>query len=125
MICNAISKTLLYHCKDPEKARVSLLGFTRALAVNIGGTTIRSVFEITHGTKLLGLNDKSKAVLVNILSKVKFLIIDELCMVSKNLWKNINSRLGEIFIIILEKNISLSLSYDCRFAWTLSSQTKT
>ena len=87
MICNAISKTLLYHCKDPEKARVFLLGFTRALAVNIGGTTIRSAFEITHGTKLLGLNDKSKAVLVNILSKVKFLIIDELCMVSKNLWK--------------------------------------
>ena len=31
--------------------------------VNIGGTTIRSGLGIKPGTKLLGLNDKSKAAL--------------------------------------------------------------
>ena len=42
MIYNAISKILIYHCKDPEKPRVLLLGSTGISAVNIGGTTIHS-----------------------------------------------------------------------------------
>ena len=42
IIYNAISKTLLYHCKDPEKDRAPLLGSTGISAVNIGGTTILS-----------------------------------------------------------------------------------
>ena len=41
-IYNAISKTLLYHCKDPEKPRVLFLGPTGISAVNKGGTTIHS-----------------------------------------------------------------------------------
>ena len=42
--------------------------------------------------RLLGLNEKSKAALRNKLSEVKFLIIDELSMVSNDLWIDINSR---------------------------------
>ena len=42
LIYNAISKTLLYHCKDPEKPRVLFLGPTGISAVNKGGTTIHS-----------------------------------------------------------------------------------
>ena len=42
IIDNAISKTSLYHCKDPEKHRIPLLGPTRISAVNIGGKTIHS-----------------------------------------------------------------------------------
>ena len=99
VIYNAISKTLLYHCKDPEKPRVLLHGPTGISAVNIGGTTIHSGLGIKPGIKLLGLNDKFKAAL----SEVKFLIIDELSMVSSNLWIDINSRLEEIFVIIPEK----------------------
>ena len=45
-------------------------------AVNIGGTTIHSGLGIKLGTKLLGLNEKSKAALRNRLSEVKLLIID-------------------------------------------------
>ena len=78
VIYNAILKTLLYHCKDPEKPRVLLLGPTGISAVNIGGTTIHSGLGIKPGIKLLGLNDKSKAALRNKLSEVKYLIIDEL-----------------------------------------------
>ena len=77
VIYNAISKTLLYHCKDPGKPRVLLLGLTGISTVNIGGTTI---------------HDKSKAALRNKLSEVKFLIIDELSMVSSDLWVDVLSQ---------------------------------
>ena len=76
LIYNAISKTLLYHCRDPEKPRAFLLGPTWTSAVNIGETTIHSCLAIKLETKLLGLNDKSKATLRNRLSDIKVLIID-------------------------------------------------
>ena len=103
VIYNAISKTLLYHCKDPEKPGVLLLGPTQISTVPIGETTIHSGLGIKSGTKLLGLNENSKATLRNRLPEVKFLIIDELSMVSSDLWTNIDSRLEEIFMIIPEK----------------------
>ena len=67
-IYNAISKTLLYHCKDPEKPRVLLLGPTGISTVNIGETTNHSGLTIKPGTKLLRLKEKSRAVLGNSLS---------------------------------------------------------
>ena len=60
--------------------------------VNIGGTTIHSGLGIKPGIRLLGLNEKSKAAVRNKLSEVKLLIIDELSMVSSELWEDINSR---------------------------------
>ena len=109
VIYNAISKTLLYHCKDPEKPRVLLLGPTGISAVNIGGTTIHSGLAIKPGNRLLGLNDKSKATLRNKLSEVKFLIIDELSMVSSDIWVDINSRLQETFRITEKAFAGLSV----------------
>ena len=103
VIYNAISITLLCHCKDPEKPRVLLLGSTGISAVNIGGTAIHSDLAIKPGTKLFGLNGKSKVTLRNRLSEMKFLIIDELSMVSSDLSTDIDSRLGEIFMMIPEK----------------------
>ena len=47
--------------------------------------TIRSGLGIKPGTKLLGLNDKSKATLRNRLSEVKYLNKDEHFMVSSDL----------------------------------------
>ena len=52
---------------------------------------------------LLGLNDKSNAALRNRLSEVKLLIIDQLSMVSNDIWTDFDSRLGEIFMMIPEK----------------------
>ena len=103
---NAISKTLLYLCKDLEKLRVLLLGPAGISAVNIGGTTIHSGLGIKPGIKLLGLKDKSKAALRNRLSEVKVLIIDELSMVSSDLWTDIDTRLREIFMMIPEKGVA-------------------
>ena len=72
---NAISKTLK---KGPEKPKVPLLGPKAISAMYIGVTTIHFGLGIKSGTTLLGLNNKSKAVLRNNLSEVKFLIKDEL-----------------------------------------------
>ena len=47
-----------------------LLGTTGISAINIGGTTIHSGLGIKPGTKVLGLNDKSKATFRNRLSEV-------------------------------------------------------
>ena len=98
MIYNAISKALLDHDKDPEKPRVLLLGPTGISAVNIDGSTTHSSLGIKPRIKLLSLNDKSKAALRNRISEVKFLIIYQLSRVSSDLWTDIDSRLGEIFI---------------------------
>ena len=48
--------------------------------MHIGATTIHFGIGIKPGTTLLGLNNKSKAVLRNKLSEVKFLIKYELSM---------------------------------------------
>ena len=103
VIYSAISKTLLYICKDPEEPKVLLLGSTGISAVNIGSTTIHYGLGIKLRIILLGFNNKAKAALRNMLSKVKFLIIDKLSMVSSDLWTDIDSRLGEIFMMIPEK----------------------
>ena len=106
VISNAISKTLLYHFKEPEKLRIILLGPTEISVANIGGTTIHSGLGIKPGIKLLGLNDKSKVALRNRLTGVKFLILDELSMVSNDLWTDIDSGLGEIFVLIPKKSFA-------------------
>ena len=61
VIYNATSRTLLYYCKDTEKPRVLLVGPTRLSAVNIGGPPF--------------------------ILLVKFLIIEELSMISSDLWQ--------------------------------------
>ena len=100
VIHNAISKSLLYDCKDPEKPRVLLIGPTGISAVNIGDTTIHSGVGIKPGIKLLVLNDKSKAALRNKLLEVEFLIINELSIVASDLWTDIDSRLGKILMMV-------------------------
>ena len=82
---------MLYHCQNHGKPRVVLVAPTGISAVNIGGITINSGLAIKPGTKLLVLNDKSKAALRNRLSEVELLIIDELSMVSSDLWIDIDS----------------------------------
>ena len=97
-IYNAISKRLLYHWKDAEKTRVLLLELTGILIENIG-YIIHSGLAIKPGIKLLGLNDKSKAALRNRLSEVTFLAIDVLSVVSSDLRRDIDPRLGAILMI--------------------------
>ena len=94
----AVSKELLYHAKDPEKPRVLLFGPTGISGVNIGGTTIHSGLAIKPDPKLLGLPHKMKTSLTDRLSKVRMVLIDELSMVSRDLFYQIHARLVEIFL---------------------------
>ena len=91
-----MSEILFYYCKDPEKPKVLLLWTTAISAVNIGGTTIHSGIWIKSVSKLLGLNNKSKAASRNNLLQLKFLIVDKLFLVSINLWTNNDSSLWEV-----------------------------
>ena len=79
-----------HHCKEQEKPIVLFLKRTGIPVINISGTTIHSGLGIKPGIKLLGLNDKSKDVFRNCLSEVKLSVIDELCMVSNDLWTDID-----------------------------------
>ena len=62
-ICNVVSKSVLFHYKEPEKLCVLLLELTGISAVNIGGTTIQSTLGIKPGAKLIGLSDKKERVI--------------------------------------------------------------
>ena len=86
-----------------SKPRVLLLAPTGISAVNIGETIINSGLGVKPGTKLFDLNSKSKASLRNRLSEVKLITIDKLSVVSNDLWTDIDSRLGEIFMMIPEQ----------------------
>ena len=68
-----MSKAFFYHYKSPDKPRLLLLKRTGITAVKIGETTIYSDLGIEPETKLLGLNDKAKTALKDMLSDVKFL----------------------------------------------------
>ena len=92
-IYQTISEESLYHSKEPDKPRVLLLGPIGISAINIGGTTIHSG---------LGISDNMKACLRNKLSEVKMVIINEISMVSSDLFFQINAQLLEIFICSTE-----------------------
>ena len=68
-----------------------------ASAAKIGGGTIHSSLTIKPRKKLFGLSGKFKVV---------FLILDELSMVSSDLWTDVDSTLGEIFMLITEKQFA-------------------
>ena len=97
---NSILKTLLYHCKSKEKARVHLLGPTEILVVNIGRTAIHFCLGINTDTKQVVLNEKSRAALKIRLSVVRLLIIGEFSLVSSNLWTDMDPRLRLIFVMV-------------------------
>ena len=96
-IYQAVTKTFQRICKDAEKPSVLLLGPTGISAVNIGGTTIHSALGIKPGAKMNGLSERAKAAIRNKLSEVKLIMIDEISMVSSDLWTDVDARLAEIF----------------------------
>ena len=100
---NSILKSLLHHCKDPEKPRVLSLGPTGISVVNIDVSTIHCDLGCKLETKLLGSNDKSKVALRNTLWAVELLTIEWFFMVSRGLWTDIDTRLGEIIMMIPKK----------------------
>ena len=92
------SKLLSFKGGDPEKPRIFILAPTGVTAINIDGTTtIHTALGINVGDTLYPLNDSQCGILRNKLSEIKFIIIDEISMVSSVLFYQVHQRLNEIF----------------------------
>ena len=93
----SISKLLSFKGDDPEKPRILILAPTGVAAINIDGTTIHIALGINVGHNLYPLNDCQCGILRNKLLGVKFIILDEISMVSSVLFYQVHQRLNEIF----------------------------
>ena len=90
----SISNVLIYKGGHPEKPRILLLAPTGVAAINIDGTAIHTALGITVGSKLYPFNDRQRGILQNKLAEVKFIIIDEISMVSSVLFYQVHQRLN-------------------------------
>ena len=83
-IFQALTKT--YHSNNPKNIRLLLLGPTGISSVNINGLTIHSGLGITSHGKYNKLDHKQKKYLRIKLSELKVIIIDEISIVSSELF---------------------------------------
>ena len=74
-----------------------MLAPTGVAAINIGGTTAHTALGIGIGSKLVPLSNKQKVKLREKLSNIKLIIIDEISIVSSEIFFQLNQRLIEIF----------------------------
>ena len=93
----SVTKTLMYRGGDPDKPCVLLLAPTGVAAVNIDGNTIHSGLDINCKGHFFPLNDQRKTSLRSNLSEVRIIVIDEISMVLRKLFIQLNHRLIEIF----------------------------
>ena len=100
-IYHTVLKTLLLNYKEPEKP--SLFTGTSWCNSSKHWRDNNSAVIIKLVTKLCGLSDKVKASSIrNKLPEVKVLMMDEVSMVSSDLWSEIDARLSEIFLLSIE-----------------------
>ena len=65
-------------------------------------TKIHSALGVKPGANLSGLIEKAKASLRNKLSEARFLIIDEISIISNDLWSKRDATMFEIFSVSIE-----------------------
>ena len=93
----SLTKVLMHKGGNPEKPRILLLAPTGVAAININGITVHTDLSINVRSKMYPLNGRQKATLRTRLSVVRFVIIDEISMVSNALSYEVHQRLNEIF----------------------------
>ena len=96
-IYQSVSKELQYHGGSPDKQRVLILVPTGVASINVNGITIHSPLSIPCRRKFYPLDCNSITSLRNKFSEVQSIIIDEISMVSKKLFYQIQQCLVEIF----------------------------
>ena len=97
LIYQSLFKILSYRSILVDKPKALLIAPTGVAAINIGGTTTHTAFNIPvghFGSNLPPLSDKIKSSLRNRLSELKIIIIDEISMVSSNLLLYVHLRLN-------------------------------
>merc|ERR1712016_416057 len=81
---------------DPNLPYVVLTSFTGAASANINGQTLHSLFGFKFGTTFLSLSERQRAEKRALFKNLKCIIIDEISMVSADLFYNLDLRLREI-----------------------------
>ena len=84
---------------DPCCPYVVLSSFTGAASANIGGQTLHSLFGFKFGNSFLSMTEKQRAEKRNLFRNLRCIIVDEISMVSADLFYNLDLRLREITMV--------------------------
>ena len=84
---------------DPDCPHVVLTSFTGAASANINGQTLHSLFGFKFGTTFLSMSEKQRAAKRLLFRNLRCVIVDEISMVSADLFYNLDLRLREITMV--------------------------
>ena len=96
---NMLTDMLRQPGDDPNCPYVVLSSFTGAASANINGQTLHSLFSFKFGTTFLSMSEKQRADKRLLFKNLKFVIVDEISMVSADLFYNLDLRLREITMV--------------------------
>ena len=102
---SAVIKVIAFHAEKilrkagdhPNKPRVLICAFTGKAASLIDGQTLHSTFDFKFGNEHKTLSDRKRAILRDLLSEVKIIIIDEVSLIKADMLFQVHARLSEIF----------------------------
>ena len=98
-IYNIMTDTFKKEGDDPNSPYVVLTSFTGAAAANINGQTLHSLFGFKFGTTYLSMPEKQREDKRLLFRNLKCVIVDEISMVSADLFYNLDLRLREITMV--------------------------
>ena len=84
---------------DPGCPYVVLTSFTGAASANINGQTLHSLFGFKFGCTFLSMTEKQRAEKRLLFRNLRCIIIDEISMVSADMFYNLDLRLREITMV--------------------------
>ena len=84
---------------DPCCPYVVLSSFTGAASANINGQTLHSLFGFKFGNSFLSLTERQRADKQNLYRNLKCIMVDEISMVSADLFYNLDLRCREITMV--------------------------
>ena len=95
-IHNMVADTLKKPGDNPDCPYILLTSFTGAASSNINGQTLHTTFSFKFGTTYMSLPERTRAMKRALFQNVRFLIVDEISMISADMLFMIDLRLREI-----------------------------
>ena len=84
-IYNMVTDTLKKPGDNPDCPYILLTSFTGAASSNINGQTLHTTFSFKFGTTYMSLPERTRAMKRALFQNVRFLIIDEISMISADM----------------------------------------
>ena len=94
-----LTETFKREGDDPNCPYVVLTSFTGAASANINGQTLHSLFGFKFGATFLSMPERQRAEKRLLFRNLRFVIIDEISMVSSDMFYNLDLRLREITMV--------------------------